>query len=153
MVEQYNQKHKDIEFKVSDMVYINRWNWKMRCPMLKLDTRFAGPYPVQERVGHQAYRITLPANLRVHDVFHVSMLELAKMSSLPQQLEQPVVPSLPYEDLEFEVEALIGKCTCNRMTEYKVLWRGYPEEAASWEPVSNLNCPDLIREYEVLAGG
>ncbi|KAJ1583270.1 hypothetical protein NDA12_002355 [Ustilago hordei] len=151
-VEQYNWKHKDIEFKVSNMVYINCWNWKMRQPMLKLDTRFAGPYPVQEQVGCWAYRITLLANLRVHDVFHMSMLKLAKMSSLPQQSEQPVVPSLPDEDLEFEVEALIGKCTCNRMTEYKVFWRGYPEEAASWEPVSNLNCPDLIQEYEVLGG-
>ncbi|KAJ1581011.1 hypothetical protein NDA12_004117 [Ustilago hordei] len=135
------------------MVYINRQNWKTRQPMLKLDTRFAGPYPVQERVGCRAYRITLPANLRVHDVFHVSMLEPAKTSSLPQQLKQPVVPSLPDEDLEFEVEALIGKCTHNRTTKYKVLWRGYPEEAASWEPVSNLNCPDLIQEYEVSVGG
>ncbi|SOV09781.1 uncharacterized protein UDID_19464 [Ustilago sp. UG-2017a] len=66
----------------------------------------------------------------VHDVFQVSMLELAKTSSLPQRSEQPVVPSLPYEDLEFEVEALIGKRTRNKTTEYKVLWRGYPEEAA-----------------------
>ncbi|KAJ1576144.1 hypothetical protein NDA15_002771 [Ustilago hordei] len=48
-VNQYNRKHKDIEFKVGDMVYINRRNWKTRRPTPKLDTRFAGPYPVQER--------------------------------------------------------------------------------------------------------
>ncbi|KAJ1572836.1 hypothetical protein NDA15_005505 [Ustilago hordei] len=48
-VDQYNRKHKDIEFKVGDMVYINRRNWKTRRPTPKLDTRFAGPYPVQER--------------------------------------------------------------------------------------------------------
>ncbi|SYW86571.1 uncharacterized protein UHO2_04068 [Ustilago hordei] len=50
-VDQYNRKHKDIEFKVGDMVYINRRNWKTQRPTPKLDTRFAGPYPVQERVG------------------------------------------------------------------------------------------------------
>ncbi|SOV08445.1 uncharacterized protein UDID_17393 [Ustilago sp. UG-2017a] len=50
-VDQYNRKHKDIEFKVGDMVYINRRNWKTRRPTLKLDTRFAGPYLVQERIG------------------------------------------------------------------------------------------------------
>ncbi|SOV02737.1 uncharacterized protein UDID_18019 [Ustilago sp. UG-2017a] len=61
-VDQYNRKRKDIEFKVGDMVYINRRNWKTRQPTLKLDTRFAGPYPVQERIGRRAYRITLPAN-------------------------------------------------------------------------------------------
>ncbi|UTT90697.1 hypothetical protein NDA17_003936 [Ustilago hordei] len=152
-VNQYNRKHKDIEFKVGDMVYINHRNWKTRRPTPKLDTRFAGPYPVQERVGCQAYRITLPANLRVHDVFHVSMLEPARTSSLPQHAEQPTIPSLPDEDLDFEVEALIDKHSHNGTTEYKVLWRGYSEEAASWEPVENLNCPDLIQEYEVSEGG
>ncbi|SYW84565.1 uncharacterized protein UHO2_04504 [Ustilago hordei] len=152
-VNQYNRKHKDIEFKVGDMVYINRHNWKTRRPTPKLDTRFAGPYPVQERVGRRAYRITLPANLRVHDVFHVSMLKPARTSSLPQRAEQPTIPSLPDEDLDFEVEALIDKRSHNGTTEYKVLWRGYSEEAASWEPVENLNCPDLIQEYEVSEGG
>ncbi|SYW84014.1 uncharacterized protein UHO2_03230 [Ustilago hordei] len=113
-VDQYNRKHKDIEFKVGDMVYINCRNWKTRRPTPKLDTWFAGPYPVQER---------------------------------------PTIPSLPDEDLDFEVEALINKRSHNGTTEYKVLWRGYSEEAASWEPVENLNCPDLIQEYEVSEGG
>ncbi|KAJ1576786.1 hypothetical protein NDA11_007552 [Ustilago hordei] len=152
-VDHYNRRHKDIEFKVGDMVYINRKNWKTRRPTPKLDTRFAGPYPVQERVGRRAYRITLPANLRVHDVFHVSLLEPARNSSIPQRSTQPIIPSLPDEDLDFEVEAIVGKRSHNGATQYKVLWRGYPEEAASWEPLLHLNCPDLIREYEVSARG
>ncbi|KAJ1572337.1 hypothetical protein NDA11_001672 [Ustilago hordei] len=68
-------------------------------------------------------------------------------------MERPTIPSLPDEDLDFEVEALIDKRSHNGTTEYKVLWRGYSEEAASWEPVENLNCPDLIQEYEVSEGG
>ncbi|KAJ1590121.1 hypothetical protein NDA12_004315 [Ustilago hordei] len=63
------------------------------------------------------------------------------------------MPPLPDEDLDFEVEALIDKRSHNGTTGYKVLWRGYSEEAASWEPVENLNCPDLIQEYEVSEGG
>ncbi|SOV04072.1 uncharacterized protein UDID_19531 [Ustilago sp. UG-2017a] len=152
-VNHYNRRHKDIEFKVGDMVYINRKNWKTRRPTPKLDTRFAGPYPIQERVGRRAYRITLPANLRVHDVFHVSLLEPARNSSIPQWSAQQIIPPLPDEDLDFEVEAIVGKCSHNGATEYKVLWKGYPEEAASWEPWWNLSCPDLIQEYEVSAGG
>ncbi|SYW79643.1 uncharacterized protein UHO2_04286 [Ustilago hordei] len=136
-VNHYNRRHKDIEFKVGNMVYINHKNWKTRRPTPKLDTRFTGPYLVQERVGQRAYRITLPATLRVHDVFHVSLLEPARNN----------------EDLDFEVEAIVSKRSHNEVTEYKVLWRGYPEEAASWEPLLNLNCPDLIREYEVSVGG
>ncbi|SPC61672.1 uncharacterized protein UHOD_11630 [Ustilago sp. UG-2017b] len=80
------------------------------------------------------------------------MLEPAKTSSRPHRTEQPIIPSLPDEDLDFEVEALIDKRSFNGTTEYKVLWRVYSEEAASWEPISNLDCPDLIREYEVSEG-
>lgn len=81
------------------------------------------------------------------------MLEPAKRSSLPQRNQLPVVPPLPDEELEYEVEAIVGKRTRNQQLEYKVLWRGYPEEAASWEPEHLLNCPALIQEYEVSAGG
>ncbi|KAJ1025486.1 hypothetical protein NDA13_004296 [Ustilago tritici] len=151
-VDQYNWKCKDIEFKVGDLVYINCKNWKTRRPTPKLDTKFACPYPIKERVSCRVYHITLPANLRVHDVFHLSMLEPAKMSSLAQQSAQPADPPLLDEELDFNVEALIGKRTHDQEVEYKVLWRGYPEEAASWEPLTNLNCPDLIQDYEALGG-
>ncbi|KAJ1033158.1 hypothetical protein NDA13_001156 [Ustilago tritici] len=152
-VDQYNHKCKDIEFKVGDLVYINHKNWKTRRPTPKLNTRFAGLYPIKERISWRAYCIVLPANLRVHNVFHVSMLEPAKTSSLLQHSQVLVEPPLPDEDLEFEVEAIIDKRVRNHRVKYKVLWQGYLEEAASWEPLDLLNCPTLIQEYEVSARG
>ncbi|KAJ1033764.1 hypothetical protein NDA13_001744 [Ustilago tritici] len=85
-VDQYNHKRKDIEFKVGDLVYINRKNWKTRRPTPKLDTRFA-----------------------------------AKTSSLSQRSLLLAEPPLPDEELKFEVEAIVGKCTRNHEPEYKVL--------------------------------
>lgn len=152
-VEQYNRKRREIEFKVGDMVLVNRKNWKTRRATQKLDTRFAGPYPVVERIGRRAYRLLLPTTLKVHDVFHVSMLERVKVSQLPGRDALPVHPELPHEDLEYEVEAILDRRGTGKRLEYKVLWRGYPEEAASWEPLDALRCPDLIQEYEASAGG
>ena len=42
----------------------------------KLSPRFVGPYEVLERIGPMAYRLALPLELaKLHDVFHVSMLQ------------------------------------------------------------------------------
>ena len=42
----------------------------------KLSLRFVGPYEVLERIEPMAYRFALPLELtKLHDVFHVSMLQ------------------------------------------------------------------------------
>ncbi|SNX87991.1 related to Gag-pol polyprotein [Melanopsichium pennsylvanicum] len=152
-VEQYNRKRKDIEFKVGDRVYVSTKNWATRRPTAKLNTRFAGPFPVIERIGRRAYRIQLPSSVRVHNVFHVSMLERTKDSKLEGRSTIQPYPTLHDEDLEFEVEAIVDIRRRQGQVEYLVQWKGYPEEAASWEPAEAVNAPQLIQEYERLEGG
>ncbi len=41
----------------------------------KLESKFFGPFRVFHVVGKQAYKLELPAKWKIHDVFHVSLLE------------------------------------------------------------------------------
>lgn len=129
------------------MVYVNRKNWTTRRPTPKLDAKFSGPYPVLARIGRLAYRIRLPPHLRHHDVFHVSMLEPVVCSHIQDRPSRSegveIIEGVPY----WEVEAILDRRGTGKLREYLVLWRGFPEEAASWEPYNYLNADELVTAF------
>lgn len=48
----------------------------------------------------------------------------------------------------FEVQMLVGKRKVKNNVEYLVKWVGYADEFNSWIPLSDLQCPDLIEQFE-----
>ncbi|KAG8498625.1 hypothetical protein CXB51_004817 [Gossypium anomalum] len=71
-------KRKEIEFQVSDRVFLKVLAWKkvlrLGCKG-KQSPRFIGLYEITERIRPVVYQLALPLELeKIHNVFHISML-------------------------------------------------------------------------------
>lgn len=145
----YNRVHKPQSYNVGDRVLLSLKNLKTRTPSRKLTQRYAGPFRVLDVVGTQAYRLALPSDLsRIHNVFHVSLLEPWHPRGGGE--EQPMPVDLGQgEEPEYEVERILGKRKRKGRTQYLVKWAGWPDTYNQWEPEEHLdNATGLVEDYE-----
>ena len=77
-----NKNHKDIEFNVGELVLLSTRNLRMNGIPEKLKKRFVGPFKVEQRIGQQVYKLSLPENGKIDPVFHISLLKRWNIASL-----------------------------------------------------------------------
>jgi hypothetical protein len=99
-----------------------------------------------------AFKLALPETLKVHPVFHVSMLRPYKDPTSIENHEAPPPPppAITIDDHpEYEVESILDHRSHRHHIQYLVKWRGYPDHDASWEPEENLaNARKILRAYK-----
>jgi len=62
-------------FQVGDLVMLSGRNIKTRRPSKKLDHKNHGPFQIEKVVSPLMVRLSLPRKWKIHNVFHVSLLE------------------------------------------------------------------------------
>ena len=142
----HNQRTRPQTYCVGDMVYLSARNIRTRRPNKKLDHKYHGPYKVLTLVGTQAYRLQLPDSMKIHPVFHVSLLEPARRRSDCDTAPPPAVVVDGAE--EFEVDQVLDSRVEHNHLRYLVKWTGCDDSENSWEDADNVaGAPDLVRRF------
>jgi hypothetical protein len=146
-------------YAVDDLVMLDMRNIKTRRPTRKFDQKKQGPFRITKVVSRSAVRVDLPRRWRIHDVFHVSLLEPYRQATIAGQV-QPTPDEVlrragelaegaeAFSD-EYTPEEIVRSQRFGRTIEYLVRWEGYPgEKDWTWEPAEHLEgCKELVREF------
>eukprot|EP00253_Pinus_taeda_P017798 PITA_17798 len=134
-----DRKRRFKEFQVGDHVFVRiqtRRSALQWSGCAKLAPRYFGPFQILARVGPVAYQLALPSHIRIHNVFHVSVLKqyVYNPKHVIQWQEIRVEPEgevlvepltiLDRREVQLRKRAII---------QAKVQWQHYGPEEATWE--------------------
>jgi hypothetical protein len=105
-----NKSRREVNFEEGDDVWLNIKNFRLPEGLShKFLGSYAGPFKALEKKFPNTYKLELPENLKVHPVFHVSLLKpIAHDASRPnQEHNSRPPPDLVHNEPEFEVEAVL----------------------------------------------
>jgi RNase H-like domain found in reverse transcriptase/Reverse transcriptase (RNA-dependent DNA polymerase)/Integrase zinc binding domain/Chromo (CHRromatin Organisation MOdifier) domain/gag-polyprotein putative aspartyl protease len=138
------------DFKVGDLVWLSRRNISTTRPSAKLDYRRLGPFKILECVGESklAFKLELPHTMRIHPVFHGSLLTPYRPNTLPGRI-QPPAPSIAVDGhQEYEVQEILDSKIERGKLRYLVDWVGWGPEDRQWEPAEYLeNAADAVARF------
>ncbi|TPX39733.1 hypothetical protein SeLEV6574_g07008 [Synchytrium endobioticum] len=143
-----DEKRRDeVELSVGDEALINTINMKTTRPSRKFEQRATGPYYIKKQISPVSFQVQLPPNLKIHDVFHIKLLQKYIRPNDPSRA-LPKPRPIPFEEQEgWEFEDIIDVKRKRNKFEYLVHWKGFPPSDRSWEPQSSLNDDELLREW------
>jgi len=116
MILQANKHRKDVVFNVGDKVWLLTKHIKTQRPSKKLDYKWIGPFSVTQKHGISC-KLDLPTTMRIHDVFHPSLLSRDPNNPIEGQAftEPPLVIATEGDDnAEWVVDEILVIRRVNR---------------------------------------
>lgn len=124
------------EYTEKQLVMLNAKNIKTKRPAKKLDKKMLGPFQIEKVISPTAVRLRLPKGWRIHNSFHVSLIEpyRAGNQELPDP-DQVLREAEPIEAEDYQMDAVMDSIETQGNVKYLVKWEGWPARRDwTWEP-------------------
>jgi Chromo (CHRromatin Organisation MOdifier) domain len=134
---------------VSNQVWLEGTNLKLSHLKAKLDTKWYRPFRVIKEISLVVFRLELPQQWKIHNVFHASLLmRYNETEEHGRNFAQPA-PELIEGKEEYEVEQVLNSRHFGhtKKLQYLLCWKGYSHVHDSWQDTTDIHTPDLVKEY------
>ena len=172
-----DRKRREEKFQIGDEVLLSSKNIRLLNPGTpKLLPKWLGPFTIIDYCGNHktppkggdpdnvpentvAYKLDLPDHMRMHDVFHVSLL---KRYNRDRRVQPPPIPIVVDGEERYHVERILdhrdiaitvkkktkhSPAKVEQLRQYLVKWSGYGDEHNSWEPEESVSELDALKAY------
>ncbi len=150
-VQQSWVKHQDMpKYQEGNLVWLEGCHLCTNQPVIKLVPKRHGPFPIIQVMSPVNYRLKLPMQWSIHDVFHIDLLTPYHETALHGPNYSRLPPDLVDDQEEYEVEKILDSWQFGKKQklQYLIKWKGYPDSDNKWVDKKDVHADEAIREFK-----
>ena len=124
---------KACSFHIGDKVLIDRHNLTIKSGNNRsLSNKYISPYTIIDSKGSHAYKLALPAHMRLHPTVYALLLK-------PYHAHNNEDMEVDTEDEPlYTIDKIINSRRFSSGVKYLIRWEGYSEDNDTWEPMEKI---------------
>ena len=117
-----------------------------------MNHKMVGPFKIKALVGSSC-QLELPISMKIHNVFHPSLLRKTSADPLPGQHNDPPPPIIVNDEDEWEVDDILdaqkkrGKKGVGGRIQYCVKWKEYNEDKEWYNASGFEHLKELVDDF------
>jgi hypothetical protein len=116
----YEHRTEQPSFKVENQAWFRQQHIKTTRPSERLDHQRISPFLIVKQIIVMAFELKLPGFMKIHLVFHVSLLELYHSFAILRRIHDPPPPIEVDNEHEYEMKDILDSRIFNHQLQYIV---------------------------------
>ena len=132
------------DFKSENKIYLSTQNLKTQWLMKKLDWKFTKWLMIRQKMSLYTYELELSSEMKVHSMFHISLLQFSKDNLISKQVLLPQFMIVENEKNSYFVDLIDDMKWNTKFTWFELLikWKEYKQR--TWKSYTTIKKNTLI---------